>query len=105
MISQAAAERLQQAFEQCRDMDGTLFLRIGSTGGAGANVFTQTGGVPLSAEILHFQPGPSPVLVAYDVVTQSPETGSLTFERHLVQPEPLPSPTPTSSFSPSPTPS
>jgi predicted phosphodiesterase len=91
--------------QSSRDVDGTLFLRIGSTGGAGANVFTQTGGVPLSAEILHFQPGPPPVLIAYDVVTQSPETGSLTFERHLVQPEPFPSPTPSESFSPSPTPS
>ncbi len=86
-------------------VDGTLFLRIGSTGGAGANVFTQTGGVPLSAEILHFQPGPPPVLVAYDLVAQSPETGSLTFERHLVQAEPLPSPTPSESPSSSPTPS
>src|SRR5205809_7133094 len=28
MISQAAAERLQQAFEQCRDMDGTLKERL-----------------------------------------------------------------------------
>jgi predicted phosphodiesterase len=91
--------------QSARAVDGTLFLRIGSTGGAGANAFTQTGGVPLSAEILHFQPGQPPVLVAYDVVTQSPETGSLTFERHLVQPEPLPSPTPSESFSPSPTPS
>src|SRR5439155_2410533 len=30
-----------------RVIDGTLYLRIGSTGGAGANVFTQVGGVPL----------------------------------------------------------
>jgi len=91
--------------QSARDVDGTLFLRIGSTGGAGANAFTLTGGVPLSAEILHFQPGPSPVLVGYDVVTQSPETGSISFVRHLVQPEPLPSPTPSESFSPSPAPS
>src|SRR5947207_13048604 len=28
MISQAAAERLQQAFELCRDMDGTLNERL-----------------------------------------------------------------------------
>lgn len=91
--------------QSARVVDGTLFLRIGSTGGAGAKAFTQTGGVPLSAEILHFRPGTPPVLVAYDVVTQSPETGSLTFERHLVQPEALPSPSPSVSPSASPTPS
>jgi predicted MPP superfamily phosphohydrolase len=104
-------------------IDGTLFLQIGSTGGAGANVFTQSGGVPLSAEILHFSRTDPPVLVAYDVIEQSPETGSLTVRRHLVAREfgklvpspapspggetptgPLPSETTPSEFSPSPSP-
>jgi predicted phosphodiesterase len=90
-------------------VDGTLYLRIGSTGGAGANVFTTEAGIPLSAEILHFDPGTAgqlPRLIAYDLVTQSPTTGSLTIERHVVADEfgPLtPSPPPTSP-SPSPAP-
>ncbi len=93
-----------------RVLDGTLYLRIGSTGGAGANVFTTEAGVPLSAEILHFDPGTTgalPRLVAYDLITQSPTTGSLTIQRHLVADEfgaLTPSPPPTSA-SPSPAPS
>jgi predicted phosphodiesterase len=92
-----------------RVVDGTLYLRIGSTGGAGANVFTTQSGVPLSAEILHFDPGTNggpPRLVAYDLITQSPTTGSLTIQRHLVADEfgtLTPSPTPPSS-SPTPAP-
>ena len=66
---------------------GTLFLRDGTTGGSGFTVFTQEGGIPLSAEILYFERGPSPVLVAFDRITQSPETGNLSVERHLVAPE------------------
>ncbi len=80
-----------------RVIDGTLFLQVGSTGGAGANVFTEVGGIPLSAEILYFAKGASPRLVAYDVVEQSPVTGSLTLRRHLVGQqfgELVPSPSP-----------
>ena len=94
--------------------DGTLYLRIGSTGGAGANVFTTQAGVPLSAEILHFDPGTDgalPRLVAYDLITQSPSTGSLTIQRHLVAdefgtltPSPPPSPSPSQTSSPTPAP-
>lgn len=69
---------------ESRNVRGTLFLRVGSTGGAGANVFTQEGGIPLSAQILYFVPGSPPMLVAYDDIQQSPETGSLTVTRHLV---------------------
>jgi predicted MPP superfamily phosphohydrolase len=87
-----------------RVVNGTLFLRVGSTGGAGANVFTREGGVPLSAEVLYFDGN---VLVAYDLIEQSPESGSLLVERHLISqefgtltptpspPSPAPSPTPT----------
>lgn len=84
---------------RARVVNGTLFLRVGSTGGAGAEVFTREGGVPLEAEILHFQRGDPPTLVAFDVIQQLPETGSLTLTRHLVEEEfgalvPSPSPSP-----------
>jgi predicted phosphodiesterase len=92
-----------------RYLDGTLFLRIGSTGGAGANVFVTGSGVPLSAEILHFRPatnGEPPSLVAWDLVTQSPVNGDITIQRHTVETQPLSpeptSPTPGSNASPSP---
>src|SRR6266540_1086217 len=79
--------------------DGTLYLRVGSTGGAGANVFTQVGGVPLSAEVLYFSREPPHALVAYDLIEQSPESGSLTVRRHMIEEEygtlvPSPSPSP-----------
>jgi predicted phosphodiesterase len=87
-----------------RVVDGTLFLRLGSTGGAGANVFTQEGGVPLSAEILYFDRADDHELVAYDLIEQSPESGSLVVERHLIaeefgtlQPSPSPAPSVTTS--------
>lgn len=87
---------------------GTLYLQVGSTGGAGANVFTQEGGVPLEAQILSFAPGSPPRLVAYDDVVQSPVTGSLTVTRHLVTEEagklvltpPPPSESPSQAVSP-----
>jgi predicted phosphodiesterase len=63
---------------------GTQYLQVGSTGGAGANVFTEVGGIPLQAQILSFVPGSPPRLIAYDDIQQSPETGSLTVTRHLV---------------------
>ena len=71
--------------QSARVVDGTLFLRDGSTGGAGANVYTQQGGVPLAAEVLYFERTSPPRLVAYDLIQQSPETGSLTVKRHLVE--------------------
>ena len=70
-----------------RAREGTLFLRTGTTGGAGFTVFTQEGGIPLSAQILYFAPGPQPTLVAFDRITQSPESGNLSVERHLVREE------------------
>lgn len=89
-----------------RTREGTLFLRVGSTGGAGANVFTASG-APLSAEILYFEPGNdgTPRLAAYDVIEESPDTGSLTITRHLAPgPVPTPATTPsTPTASPSPT--
>ena len=84
---------------------GTLYLRTGSTGGSGFNVFTEPGGIPLSAEVLYFAREPEPKLIAYDVIDQSPESGSLTVDRHVVEDEfgelvPSPPP-PTSTDSPS----
>ena len=74
-------------FHENRDevLDGTLFLRVGTTGGAGPTGFTAEGGVPFSAEVLYFggDVNGGIRLVAWDVVTQFPETGSLQIERHL----------------------
>src|SRR5204862_1275591 len=90
--------------------DGTLYLQIGSTGGAGIKVFTNLGG-RLSAEVLYFRPPTSrtpPRLIAYDRISQSPENGRLTVQRELVPPDlhPVP-PSPSGSATPtaSPTPS
>jgi predicted phosphodiesterase len=89
-----------------RVADGTLFLRVGSTGGTGATVFTRN--LPLTAEVLYFTTStPSPTLVAWDVVQQSPQTGSFTVQRHLVAQEfptagQFPAPTPTAPASPTP---
>jgi hypothetical protein len=87
--------------QSARVMDGTLFLRDGSTGGAGANVFTEQGGIPLEAEVLYFERSALHRLVAYDLIQQSPESGSLTVKRHLVGQQfgtlvPSPSPPPRS---------
>jgi predicted phosphodiesterase len=74
-------------FHSNRDevIDGTLFLRVGSTGGATPTGFTEEGDVPFSAEVLYFRgDGDGGMhLVAWDVVTQFPETGSLQIARHL----------------------
>jgi predicted phosphodiesterase len=61
--------------------DGTIFMRAGTTGGAGVNLVADQ--VPLSATILYFQRGAPPRLVAYDVIEQSPTTGRLNLQRHL----------------------
>jgi predicted phosphodiesterase len=91
-------------------VDGTLYLRVGTTGGAGPTGFTAEGDVPFSAEILYFRANEDGGmgLVAWDVVTQFPETGSLEIERHLasavgVSPSPAtPSLTTASPTTPSP---
>ncbi|MBI4261208.1 MAG: metallophosphoesterase family protein, partial [Actinobacteria bacterium] len=54
-----------------RLIEGTVFLRIGSTGGSGAGVFTQEGGVPFSAEILYLERGAAEEparLIGYDLI-------------------------------------
>ncbi len=85
--------------------DGTLYLRVGTTGGSNFATFLPDQGIPLSAEILYLEPGApgaQPTLVAYDLIEQSPKTGALTVTRHLIQHEfgtltPSPSPTPATS--------
>lgn len=88
-----------------RTEDGTLFLRVGTTGGAGPTLFTDEGASLLSAEVLYFRPGTPPQLVAYDVITENPETGNLIVTRELVTAEPLVPPTttttPTATLTPS----
>lgn len=87
--------------QSAREFEGTLVLRVGTTGGAGATVFTQEGGIPLSAQVLRFSATDPVRLMAFDVIEQSPESGSLTVERHLVTEEFQGlEPTPSSSTSP-----
>jgi predicted phosphodiesterase len=86
-------------------VDGTVYLRVGTTGAAGPTAFTVEGDVPFSAEVLYFRSDEESRmrLVAWDVVTQFPETGSLEIARHLASdvglspspsvPTPTPSPT------------
>ena len=65
-------------------LDGTLFLRIGTTGGSGAGVFRGLEENPLVAEVLYFSAGDDPELIAYDVIQQAPDSGSLTVHRVYV---------------------
>jgi len=93
-------------FHQAGDRvdQGTLYLRAGSTGGSGFDVFSEPGGVPLSAQVLYFRRSDQE-LIAYDVIDQSPELGSLTVDRRVVRREfgeLVPSPSPEASPSPSP---
>jgi hypothetical protein len=85
--------------------NGTLFLRVGTTGGSGAGIFRGLD-IPFSAEVLYFSRGPDPELIAYDVIEQLAESGSLTVQRVTVSVEfgdlvLTPTPTPTPSASPS----
>jgi hypothetical protein len=66
-----------------RVIDGTLYLRIGTTGGSGAGVFRGLD-IPFTAEVLYFSKAESPKLLAYDVVNQDAESGSLTVQRTTV---------------------
>ena len=82
-------------------IDGTIFLEVGTTGGAGPTGFTEEGDDPFQAEVLYFRPDVDGrmQLVAWDVVTQFPQTSSLEIERHLpsevLDAAETPTPTPT----------
>jgi predicted phosphodiesterase len=89
--------------EEARVIDGTLFLRVGTTGGSALTTFEPDVNIPLTAEVLYFAPGTPPTLIAYDVIQQSIKTGSLTVTRHTIQSEYgdlTPSPVPTSTSTP-----
>jgi predicted phosphodiesterase/multisubunit Na+/H+ antiporter MnhB subunit len=80
-------------------VDRTLFLRVGSTGGSGAGVFSEVGGIPLSAQILYLERSTGDVL-AFDLIQQLPESGDISLVRHLISEEfgdlePMPVMTPT----------
>jgi hypothetical protein len=70
---------------QDRAEDGTLFLQVGTTGGAGPTGFTPEGDVPFSAEILYFRASADGTnrLIAWDVIQELPATGSFV-RRHVV---------------------
>jgi predicted phosphodiesterase len=99
--------------EEVRVIDGTLFLRVGTTGGSALTTFEPDVNIPLTAEVLYFAPGTPPTLIAYDVIEQSVKTGSLTVTRHTIADEygqltPSPVPTtasPTEASTATPTPS
>jgi predicted phosphodiesterase len=79
-------------------VDGTLYLRVATTGGSGAGVFRGLEEIPFTAEVLYFSPGTDPGLIAYDVIEQMPDSGSLTVHRVYVAEEYgelTPSPAPT----------
>jgi hypothetical protein len=83
-------------------VNGTLFLRIGTTGGSGAGIFRGLEDIPFTAEVLYFSDEEDPELIAYDVIEQLPDSGSLTVRRVTVSEEfgelvLTPSPTPTGS--------
>lgn len=82
---------------RARVIDGTLFLRLATTGGSGAGIFRDLA-VPLSAEVLYFSRGEEHELLAYDVIEQDASSGSLNVQRVTIaeafgQLEPSPSPT------------
>lgn len=62
-------------------VNGTLFLRVGMTGGSGAGIFRGLEDIPFEAEILYFSREEEPRLIAYDVIEQLPDSGSLTVRR------------------------
>ncbi len=91
--------------------NGTLYLRIGTTGGSGAGIFRGFD-IPFTAEILYFSREEHPRLIAYDVIEQQPDSGDLTVKRITLSEEygdlvltPSPSVTTSPSASPSPSPS
>lgn len=67
--------------------NGTLFLRIGTTGASGAGIFRGIEDVPFTAEVLYFSRTQEPELIAYDVVEQLADAGTLTVQRITVSEE------------------
>lgn len=67
-----------------RAAEGTLMLRVGSTGAGGLDTFTAPVSIPLSAQLLYFEGDPVE-LVAWDTVQLDPITRDLVVSRHLPQ--------------------
>jgi hypothetical protein len=81
-------------------LNGTLFLRVGTTGASGAGIFRGLAEIPFTAEVLYFSREEEPRLIAYDVIEQFPDSGNLTVQRITVSEEygelvPTPTPAPT----------
>ncbi|HEX6330028.1 MAG TPA: metallophosphoesterase [Actinomycetota bacterium] len=94
---------------RARVINGTLFLRIGTTGGSGAGVFRGLD-IPFTAQVLYFSRDDATTLIAYDVIEQDPEEGTLRVQRFSISeefgelqltPTPSPTPTPTATGTPS----
>lgn len=84
-----------------RVVEGTILLRVGSTGAGGLDTFTAPQAVPLSAQLLYFDSDPVE-LVAWDVVQLDPITQELSVRRNLpgedaeeLEPAPQGEPAPT----------
>jgi predicted phosphodiesterase len=80
-------------------VNGSLYLRVGTTGASGAGIFRGLADIPFAAEVLYFSREAEPELLAYDVIEQEPDSGSLTVQRITVSEEYgelvlTPSPTP-----------
>ena len=65
-----------------RVAEGTILLRVGSTGAGGLDTFTAPQAIPLSAQLLYFDGDPVE-LVAWDTVQLDPITQELTVRRSL----------------------
>lgn len=68
---------------EARLENGTVFLRVGTTGAGGLDTFTRPEPIPLSAQILYFDGDPLR-LVAWDLVTLIPITRDLSVSRHHI---------------------
>ena len=67
-----------------REMDGALFLRLGTTSGGGLDTFAAVEPIPFSAQIIYFDGDPLE-LVAWDAVELDPVTQNLTVSRSLAE--------------------
>jgi len=65
-----------------RVAEGTILLRVGSTGAGGLDTFTAPQAIPLSAQLLYFDGDPVE-LVAWDTVQLDPITQDLSVRRNL----------------------
>lgn len=84
-------------------VDGTIFLEVGTTGGSGPNIISDSLGAPLVANVLHFDS--SGQLLSYDTYTYhliGEHANTFSVEPHIIDQveATLPSPSPSISNSP-----